>query len=97
LLAAWIAYWVVLIGVALGPAIAAIWRATHAGTGQGDVTLDFGNGAFSLIVKLAGKTIYSGAASLLSIALLVAGPPLVLWLLWVMRRPQPEAAIPEHQ
>lgn len=95
LLASWIAYWIVLVGVMLGPAIAAVWRATHAGSEHGDVTVSFGKWNWALTVKLAGKPIYTGTASFLTIALLVAGPPLLVWLLWVSRRPSPEPVLTE--
>jgi hypothetical protein len=86
LFASWIAYWVLLIAVGLGPAIAAIWKVSQAAKDQGSVALSFGNGSFSLKVINVGATIYSGTIHLLPLTLLVAGPPLLLWLAWLASR-----------
>lgn len=93
LLGAWIAYWIVLAIVTLSPAVAAIWRVSQAGGEHGDVSFSFTNFTLSLVVKLAGRTTYTGTTTLMTIALLVAGPPLILWLLWAMRRPEPERVV----
>lgn len=86
LLASWVAYWAALVLFGLWPAWGAIWKATHAGTGKGDASFSFGSDMFSLVVHLNGKTIYTGSLSLLSLALLIAVPPLVLWALWLAQR-----------
>jgi hypothetical protein len=85
----WLAYWLLLLLVALGPAIPAIWRATRDGA-HGEVSAGVNDGILSLTVKLAGTTTWSGSISLLSAALWFAIPPLVLWVLWVVTRPRPE-------
>jgi hypothetical protein len=90
LLASWVVYWVVLAFVALGPAFAALWKATHAGSGKADFSLNFGNGLFTLVVNANGKMLYTGSASVLAIALLVGVPPLLVWALWVAQRPRGE-------
>jgi len=86
LFASWFAYWILLIGIGLGPAIAAIWRVSGATKDQGTAALSFDNGAFSLKVINAGTTIYSGSIHLLPLTLFVAGPPLLLWLAWFASR-----------
>jgi hypothetical protein len=88
LLASWVVYWVVLVLVTLGPAFAAMWKATHSGSGKADFSLNFGNGLFTLVVHANGNTIYNGSASVLAIALLVGVPPLLLWGLWLSQRPR---------
>ena len=96
LFASWIGYWILLIAIGLGPAMGAIWRATRAAPGTGSVNVSFGDGAFSLNVIRAGGTLYSGSIHLLPLTLLVAGPPLVLWLLWFAsrsKRDNPDAAV----
>jgi hypothetical protein len=90
-----VVYWVVLVLVTLGPALAALWKATHAGSGKADFSLNFGNGLFTLVVNANGKMLYTGSASLLAIALLVGVPPLVLWALWLSQRPRDQRR-PEH-
>src|SRR6476659_3985605 len=85
LIGSWIAYWLIVGGVKLGPAALAIWRATRGPEGTGNVNVNFGNGVSSLNVLQSGSTTYSGSASVLAIALWFAGPPLVSWLWWLMR------------
>lgn len=86
LFASWIGYWILLIAVGLGPAFIAIWRATHAGQDKGSVSMSFGSDGVALNVLKDGATIYSGSIHLLPLALLVAGPPLLLWVLWFASR-----------
>jgi hypothetical protein len=91
LLGGWAAYWVVLAAVKLGPAAAAISRVTQGPEGQGSFSLNFGNGGFTLTVIERGVTIFTGTASLFAIALWVAGPPLVWWVVWAMRQRKRDA------
>ena len=86
LFGSWLVYWIALALVTLGPALVAMWKATHAGAGKGNISLTFSNGVFSLVVDANGQSLYTGAAHLLTIALLAAGPPLVLWALWFAAR-----------
>jgi hypothetical protein len=96
LFASWVGYWVLLIAVGLGPAFAAIWQATRAGPDKGSFSLSMGSDGFALSVVKAGATIYSKSIHLLPLALLVAGPPLLLWVLWFANRSKrntPDAAM----
>ena len=88
LFAVWGAYWLVL-SAQLAPLVSAIWRATHAGSGKGEVSASFGDWVLSVVVKVGGEPTYTASRHLLGLALLIAGPPLVLWLLWVTMRPRP--------
>ncbi|HEV8364413.1 MAG TPA: hypothetical protein VGQ52_12900 [Gemmatimonadaceae bacterium] len=81
----WLTYWVGLAGLALGPAIPAILRATSA-DGQGSINASYGDKGLNVTVLADGATAWSGAASLTAIALWIVGPPLLLWLLWFVRR-----------
>jgi hypothetical protein len=83
LFAAWGLYWIGLIGVTLGRAIEPIMRATSGKNGTGSIGLSFDNSVFVLKVQKFGTTIYTGSADLLTIALWVAVPPLILFLLWL--------------
>lgn len=87
LLLAWSTYWLALIVVGLSPAIAAIWRVSQAGRGS-RVNAGFGDGGLSATVIQHGVTTYSGSISLLSVALLVALPPLVMWLIFLLTAPR---------
>lgn len=86
LLRGWLAYWVALTGVTLGPALAAIARVSGP-AGKGSASAGFGDGMFNIVVTNANGPTWTGAASLASIAFWLAGPPLVLWAIWLVTRP----------
>jgi hypothetical protein len=89
LLASWILYWLLIIGIKAGPAIAAILRATSgkgAPEGSSSVNLSFGDAGFTLDVTRLGETLYHGAIGLLPLALWIALPPLVLYVIWAAMR-----------
>jgi hypothetical protein len=90
LLLAWIAYWLVLLVVKLGPALAAAARAVNSPEGHGKIDVSSNGGA--LTVHISGDAVaWSGAASLTSIMLWIAVPPLLLWLAWLVTRRAPAA------
>jgi hypothetical protein len=91
LIVAWIAYWIALIVVGLGTPLRMILGGLAAPPGQGAVNASFSDGMVSLVVK-AGASSYTGSASLLSVALWVAIPPLLLFVLWAATRSSPAAA-----
>ncbi len=86
LFASWAVYWL-LLSLQLIPALSAIWRATQS-PDKGEVTASVGDWMVTLTVTLGGQTIWTGARHMLALALLIAGPPLALWLLWVAQRPR---------
>lgn len=87
LLVAWSAYWVGLIAVTLGPAIVSILRVAVPAGAKGDASANYGDGMLHLVINSNGTTLWSGAASVVTIALWLAGPPLLLWLAWLVARP----------
>ncbi|HEX3158689.1 MAG TPA: hypothetical protein VHQ45_09235 [Gemmatimonadaceae bacterium] len=87
LLTAWFAYWTVLLGVALWPAIPAAWQLFRAGDdGHGSVAAGFNDDLLSLTIKSDVATLWSGAVSFGTAVLWIAGPPLLLWLIWLLSR-----------
>lgn len=92
ILALWGLYWVALAAVIILPMIGPLWDATHAPPDQGEFTVNFDGGAFTLVVKLAGRVLYSGSMSVIMLALLIAVPPLLLEIAWILSRRQPHAA-----
>jgi hypothetical protein len=86
LLLAWIAYWVALVAVTLGPALIAIWRVSQGPENTGTVSASVTNAVATLTVTERGATIWAGTAHLLAVALWVAVPPLVLWGIWIAAR-----------
>src|SRR5436189_5434050 len=88
LIASWSLYWLLLIGVKAGPAIAAILRATRGAGPQGSnsVNLSYGDGGFTLTATRLGETLYQGSISTLSLVLWIGVPPLLLWVAWAVLR-----------
>jgi hypothetical protein len=93
LILASLGYWAGLAVVRLGPAIAAIWRATHAPDGTSSVSLNFGNGGISLVVSIVGQSTWTGSIHLVTLALLIAVPPLAMWFGWLAARGRSAEAV----
>ena len=91
LLLAWAVYWVVLALVALRPALSIITRALSGPEGHGSISADVSNGIANLNVAFEGQR-WTGSTSLTSLALWIAGPPLLLWLVWLVTRRAPAPA-----
>ena len=91
LLLAWALYWIVLAVVALRPALSMITRAIAGPDGHGSISADVTNGIANLNVVSEGQR-WTGSASLATLALWIAGPPLLLWLLWLVTRRAPATA-----
>lgn len=88
LLLAWSAYWVALVLVALSPALIAAWRLSRQPDGHGSANLSFANGTLSANIVEAGRTTWAGSIAVLTLGLLVAVPPLFLWLVWLAGSPR---------
>ncbi|MBV9880770.1 MAG: hypothetical protein JO180_09765 [Gemmatirosa sp.] len=91
LFAAWIAYWVVLAAVRLGrPALLALRLVnTPEGHGNASISGGFDGGQLKVTMIQNGVTQWVGATSFGTLALWLTVPPLLLWLVWLMRRPAP--------
>jgi len=94
LLASWTAYWAGLAGVALGPAVPVVWRATHLPEGHGTITAGFENTVFHFTVVEEGVKTLAASAPLGTIMAWLIGPPLALWLIWLAVRQRPTADLP---
>jgi hypothetical protein len=88
LLLAWVVYWIVALVVALRSGIAAIWRVTSDPDAHGSISAGVTDGIFSLTVSEPSGVVWQGSASMMSILLWFAGPPLLLFLLWLAVRPR---------
>ena len=88
LLLAWVGYWIVALLVALRSAIGPIWRVTSDPDAHGNISADVTDGILSLSVADSTGVIFQGSASMMSILLWFAGPPLLLFLLWLAVRPR---------
>lgn len=85
LLLSWVVYWIALLAAALGPAVPSILRATRPG-GHGEIAASFNDTVFSFVVKESGRTTWSGSVHMLTAALWIAVPPLIIWMLWLYTR-----------
>ena len=83
LLLAWSAYWVGLVLVKLGPALLAGWRMSQHVNGHGSANANVGDGILSANIVDGGRTAWTGSISVLTLALLIAVPPLLIWLVWL--------------
>lgn len=88
LLLAWGVYWIVLVVVSLRSALATAARALRAPNGLGSISASVDNGIANLHVTASGRT-WTGSTSLTTMALWLAGPPLLLWLVWFVTRRAP--------
>jgi hypothetical protein len=88
---AWAAYWVLLVVSVARPALVAAIRALSAPQGHGTMGASVDNGILTFTVKTDALA-WSGSSSLTAIALWIAGPPLLLWMLWLATRTRPMAA-----
>jgi hypothetical protein len=86
LLAAWVAYWIALVGFALAPAIGAAWPILTEPDAHGTISAGFENARLHLTIQRESSTLYSASAHFLTLALWVAVPPLLLWAAWLIRR-----------
>jgi hypothetical protein len=90
LLASWGVYWAGLIGVGLGPAIAAGLRATRVPAGGGSIEAKFDNGTLNFVVMEEGVKTFAASLPFSTAMLWVVVPPLLLWLAWLIVRRTPD-------
>ena len=96
LLLAWVVYWVLLVVVGLSPALSMVIEALDAPKGLGSISANVGSGVASLTVSSTVR-VWTGSVSLTTLALWIAGPPLLLWLLWLVTRREPAATAAEAE
>ena len=88
LVASWVLYWLLLAGIKLGPAIAAIWRVTRSGGPEGSSSVNFSAGDQGLILHVTklGREVYTASTSIMGLVLWIGVPPLILWFVWAWLR-----------
>lgn len=86
LLASWAGYWAVLGITTLSRPIATAWSITRPDA-KGSISASFANTVMNVTMEAGGATVYSSEVSLWAVALWIAGPPLALWLVWLLARP----------
>jgi hypothetical protein len=92
LVATWAAYWVALGAVTLVPFARWVWDITQIPGQHGSAGLSVGDAGVTLTAIKDGVTVWTGVAPLAELALWVAGPPLALWLAWLVLRPSRDDA-----
>ena len=55
---------------------------------HGNITAGVTNGLFELAITASDGTVVERSVALMSMLLWVAGPPLLLWLAWLLTRPR---------
>jgi hypothetical protein len=83
LFGAWLGYWAVLAAATLTPAALAIWKVSGSGA-KGTASINAGDGGLHAIVTMPGSTLWEMSVSLTTVVLAIAGPPLVLWVCWLL-------------
>jgi len=87
LIGAWAGYWVALGAVALAPFGRWVWELNRIPGYHGTASASLGDDGVTISALRDNVTVFTASASLPEIAFWVAGPPLMLWLLWLMLRP----------
>ena len=88
LLGAWAVYWIALVGVKLGSGLFAALRVVNGAQEHGNINVSMNDGTLSATV-VGDAVHWTGSASLMSIVLWLCGPPLLLWILWLVTRRAP--------
>jgi hypothetical protein len=83
LLAGWALYWIALLAVGGRLVARMVHFASTAPKGTASVKATFDNGAIHLVALSDGRPVMGGAMGILTLALLVAVPPLLMWVLWL--------------
>jgi hypothetical protein len=89
LLMSWAAYWVGVIAVKLGPAIAESWRVTQLPKGHGSINASYANGLINYSIVEDGVNTFVASTSFSTVLLWALVPPLALWLIWLFVRVRP--------
>jgi hypothetical protein len=82
LLASWCTWWILMLVGIVAPGLPALWRVTRPGM-HGSFNANFGDQGLSINVLQNTTTAWSVALSPTTLLLLVAVPPLVLFVLWL--------------
>ena len=95
LLGAWAAYWVLLAVVVLGRPLLAFRELTATPGRKGSASVSYGTAGFDAKLVADGVTVWHGEASFAVLSLWIVGPPLLLWIVWLLSRPRRLAAAPD--
>jgi hypothetical protein len=93
------AYWLGLVVVKLGPAIAAAWQVSPLPPNHGSISAGLENTPIRLSIAIDGVAVWAGSVSLGTLIAWVVGPPLLLvltsrWAREVEAGDSPPASLP---
>jgi hypothetical protein len=75
-----VAYWLGLVAVKLGPAIAAAWQVSRLPPNHGSMSAGLTNTLLRLSIDIDGVAVWAGSVSLGALFAWVVGPPVLLAL-----------------
>ena len=87
LAASWAAYWITLGAVTLWEPITTAIRLAKLPENHADISFGFENTLFHLTMNQDKQTVYAGTVHLATVVFWIAAPPLLLWLIWLLKRP----------
>jgi hypothetical protein len=88
LLIAWGVYWLLLLVIGMGKELLAMWRVTSEPDAHGNISAGITDGVFQLSITGSDGTVLERSISLMALLVWVAGPPLLLWVAWLLTRPR---------
>jgi hypothetical protein len=91
LLAAWGAYWLALAVVVLWRPALVAWRMSREPDAHGSMSASVENSLATASIVVDGVTRWSGSAPLPWITFWLVGPPLLLWVGWLLLSRRPAA------
>lgn len=95
LFGAWLGYWAALAAVTLTPAVIAIWKLSQAGM-KGNASINAGDGGLHAIISSQSSTLWEVSVPLTTVVLAIAGPPLVLWVCWLLSASASRNSVEQH-
>lgn len=95
LFTAWAGYWAALAAVTLTPAAIAVWKLSQTGM-KGTASVNAGDAGLHAIISTQSSTLWEATIPLTTVVLAVAGPPLVLWVCWLLSAGMARDAVEEH-
>jgi hypothetical protein len=75
-----VAYWLGLVVVKLGPAIAAAWQVSRLPPNHGSMSASLANTLLHVSIAIDGVALWAGSVSLVTLFAWVVGPPVLLVL-----------------
>ena len=95
LVASWVAYWTVLAAATLPPAARALLKVSRDGA-HGSANVAVGDAGLHASITLAGVTVWDATIAVSTLVLWIAGPPLLLWLSWLISASGTRDAVEQH-